>query len=135
MTLVHNDLKLTNMFLDDRTDGPPEIVTFDWQMAATDLGWFFNRNFEVETRRSIERKLLNEYYDTLIDNGVRGYSRDEFEWDARLSVIPRYVMPVGAFSLFPQRALATPEGITRVSPIMKKLQILVDWNLEEVIPT
>ena len=78
--------------------------------------------------------LLNEYYGTLIDNGVRGYSRDEFEWDARLSVIPRFVMRVGAFSLFPQKALATPEGIARISPFMKKLQILVDWNCEEVIP-
>ena len=50
VTLVHNDFKLTNMFFDDRTDGPPEIVAFDWQMAArlrgpTDLGWFFKRNF------------------------------------------------------------------------------------------
>jgi hypothetical protein len=139
VTLVHTDFKLANMFFDDRTDGPPQIVAFDWQMASrlrgpTDLGSFFKRCFEVETRRSVERKLLDEYYETLIDGGVRGYSRDEFEWDARLSVIPRYVMRVAAFSLFPQKALETPEGIARISPFFKKLQILIDWNCEEVIP-
>ena len=127
------------MFFDDRTDGPPEIVAFDWQMAArlrgpADLGLFIKRSFDVETRRSIERKLLNEYYDTLIDNGVRGYSRDEFEWDARLSVIPKYVMRVDAFSISPRTILDTPEGIARISPFLKKLQILIDWNCEEVIP-
>ncbi len=139
VTLVHADFKLTNMFFDDSTDGPPEIVAFDWQMAArlrgpADLGLFIKRSFDVETRRSIERKLLNEYYDTLIDNGVRSYSRDEFEWDARLSVIPKYAMRVAAFSLFPRTAFETPEGIARMTPFMKKLQILTDWNCEEVIP-
>ena len=140
VTLVHTDFKLTNMFFDDRPDGPPKVVAFDWQMAArlrgpTDFGLFFKRNFEVETRRSVERKLLNEYYDTLIDNGVRDYSRDELEWDARLSVIPKYVMRVASFSLFPAHNLPlTPERIARMSPFLKKLQILIDWNCEEVIP-
>ncbi len=139
VTLVHADFKLANMFFDDSADGPPEIVAFDWQMAARlrgpmDIGMFIMQSFEIETRRSVERKLLNEYYDTLIDNGVRGYSRDEFEWDTRLAVIPRFVIHTASFSLVERNTPKAPEGNARVGNFMNKLQTLLDWNCEEVIP-
>ncbi|MBN4064210.1 DUF1679 domain-containing protein [Dehalococcoides mccartyi] len=139
VTLVHADFKLANMFFDGRADGPSEIVAFDWQMAARlrgpmDIGMFIMQSFEVETRRSVERQLLNEYYDTLIDNGVRGYSKDEFEWDARLAVIPRFVISTASFSLFERNTIKAPEGNAKHSNFMTKLQTLIDWNCEEVIP-
>lgn len=109
LTLVHGDAHLSN-FLFPRTENVGETFLVDWQfwhatLGSTDLAFMIAAKWEPEIRRHRERPLLRLYYDTLLEQGVSGYSWDQCWDDYRLSVILVSIfIPVWQWSLFGWRA-------------------------------
>jgi aminoglycoside phosphotransferase (APT) family kinase protein len=84
--LVHGDYRLDNLMLDPAGD---DVVVVDWQtisvaLPARDLGYFIGTSLPVEQRRAQETHLVRTYYDTLMAQGVRGYSFDRCAADYRI---------------------------------------------------
>ena len=139
VSLVHGDFKLGNIFFDDSAEGAKKIVAFHWQLvgrvkAASDVGTFVMQSFSTKSRRQHEHQLLAEYHASLTDLGVEDYSYDQFISDVQVSLLPRLIIRVSVFSRFGQRYLKTPDGVERAKKLLESLQMLIDWNCDEVIP-
>ncbi len=68
----------------------------------------------------------------MIDAGVTGLSKDEFEDDLRYGLFNMIKMFIfAAPRLAPM--LSTDEDKKRYAAIFKRLQILVDWNVDELM--
>jgi len=77
-TLLHNDLRLDNVFFTD--DGTPVFV--DWQMIGAsrgtqDVGNILAGSMNIEDLRQHWEPLLRRYHDGLLAGGVRDYSFDD----------------------------------------------------------
>jgi hypothetical protein len=92
-TLIHGDAGVHNILVPRSGDRPLYIIDrqpFNWSLTtwlgvydlvyATVLGW------DVETRRKLEKPLLEHYHAQLVKNGVSDYSRDQLYSDYRLCV-------------------------------------------------
>ncbi len=139
VTLVHGDFRLANIFFDDSSGDRGEVVALDWQLvarikAAHDVGAFIMQSLATESRRRHEMELLSLYHSSLVDRGVRDYSFDEFQSDVRMAVLPRLVVRVNVVAGVSQKMLATADGRMRLMGMVERLQTLIDWNCEEVIP-
>ena len=89
----------------------------------------------TESRRRHEQRLLAEYHDSLINLGVSGYSFDEFIVDTRRAALKNLHIVVNVFGRNVGDAwFATEDGHRRVVAVCSRLQTLLDWNCEEVIP-
>ena len=71
VTLIHGDFRLDNLFFAE--DGSVALV--DWQLAMrapgqTDLVYFCANNLTVESRRRLDRALVERYVDALRRHGV-----------------------------------------------------------------
>ena len=103
--------------------------------AAAEVGVFIMQSFAVESRRKHEHYLLSEYYSSIVDLGVTGYSYDELLDDIRVGVLPRLVLRTNVIGGgLGDRALASHDGRLRLMKMVESLQMLVDWNCDEVIP-
>jgi hypothetical protein len=105
LTLVHGDAHLGNfLFPKDEAAAPAYLI--DWQfwhptIGGTDLAFMMTPGWEIESRRQLEKDLLERYYQQLITQGVRGYSWDECWNDYRLSIILVSIfIPVWRWSTF-----------------------------------
>ena len=140
LTLTHGDFRLANLFFDDADGATDPVVAFDWQLAshakgASDVGYFLCWSLETESRRRYEKRLLTDYHDCLIDLGISGYSYDEFIVDARRAVLKNLRIIVNVLgSSIGDHLLATDDGRKRVVAVCSRLQTLIDWNCDEVIP-
>lgn len=79
---IHGDYRLDNLLFDKESD---EVTAVDWQTAAIgpplrDVAYFLGTSLDTELRRANELKLVGEYHDGLMNNGVRAY-RAEQCWD------------------------------------------------------
>ncbi|MDE0660761.1 MAG: phosphotransferase [Gammaproteobacteria bacterium] len=79
-TFTHGDYRLDNLFF--AQDGCDDVVAIDWQNSGRncglfDLAYFLIGNLTVPVRRQIEREIVEEYHDALLDAGTRDFSRDE----------------------------------------------------------
>jgi hypothetical protein len=86
-TLAHTDTRLDN-FAFPLVPESGVLIIFDWQLArfargTSDLAYFLAQSLPIELRRSMETELLSLYLDTLVANGVTGYSSDDLELDYR----------------------------------------------------
>lgn len=138
-TLVHGDFKLGNIFFDDLVEPENSVIAYDWQVAgrfrsASDVGLFILQSFTTDSRRKLEHQLLSDYYCRLTDLGVSEYSYEQFLSDVRLAILPRLVVRVNTFSNAGRRYLGTEDGVLRAKKMLEGLQMLVDWNCEDVIP-
>jgi aminoglycoside phosphotransferase (APT) family kinase protein len=84
--LVHGDYRLDNLMLDPAGD---DVVVVDWQtvsvaLPARDLGYFIGTSLPLDQRRAQETDLIRTYFDTLLAQGVRGYSFDRCTTDYRI---------------------------------------------------
>jgi hypothetical protein len=139
VTLSHTDLKITNMFFDDSVGSPPRVTFYDWQgvraaKAALDISYFVSANFSTQTRRKIEHQLLDGYHQSLVDQGVKGYSLDEFMYDVRVALLFRLPPRICSTAILGKTMMATAEGRANMSALVERLQTLIDWNCDEVIP-
>ncbi len=137
-TLIHGDFKPANLFFDDSSTKQP-VVAFDWQLAgrsnaADDLAQFITLGFSTETRRVHERQLLAEYHSQLVDGGVEDYSYDELIEHFRIALLARLPIRLTVIAKFGENMIKTEEGRKTFFSMVERLQTLIDWNCDEVIP-
>lgn len=105
LTLVHGDAHLGN-FLFPGDTGVDNTYMVDWQfwhptIGGTDLAFLMATEWESETRRDLEVRLMRRYYKLLIEHGVCDYQWDDCWNDYRLSVILVSIfIPVWRWSVF-----------------------------------
>jgi len=138
VTLVHGDFKPANLFFDD-SGHATEVVAFDWSnagcsKAAVDLAHFIGLGFSTETRRTHELKLLTDYHDALVDLGVSNYSFDQFIEHFRLGLLIRLPFRMTVIASMGKNMTSTDEGRKTFHSMIDRLQTLIDWNCDEVIP-
>ena len=85
LTLAHGDYFLNNIFF---PSGGGEPVVADFQLVShtrgpVDLGYFLGTSLDTQTRRTLEPRLFEAYYTSLIEGGVTGYSFAEMLDDCR----------------------------------------------------
>jgi hypothetical protein len=139
VSLNHGDFRLANMFFDDSGGDIPRVIAYDWQTAgrirpADDVGTFILNGFTPDTRAAVENSLLTEYHDSLRDRGVQDYSYERFVDDFRLALLPRMVHRIRSTAVASSGLRSTPEGRARMYATIERLQALIDWNCDEVIP-
>jgi Ecdysteroid kinase-like family len=103
LTIAHGDAHVWNFLLprDVANDGV-RIFDFDqWRInvPTNDLAYMMATQWYPERRATLERPLLDCYYDTLIEHGVSGYSRDALDLDYRWSVLWHISKPVWQWSV------------------------------------
>lgn len=92
-TLIHGDVGQNNVLVPLDGDRPIYIIDrqpFDWSLTTWlgvyDLAYAMVLDWEVETRRRLEKPILRHYHSRLIDRGVGGYPWERLYDDYRLSV-------------------------------------------------
>jgi hypothetical protein len=138
-TIVHGDYRTANLFFDDDSDGKAEVIAFDWQSTgsfgfARDISHFLISSFAVSSRRAIERSLVDEYYEILVEGGVSDLSYAEFEDQIREALLGRMFYRIGGLALGGERMRETEEGRRNLAALCERMQMLIDWNCDEVIP-
>ncbi|MBH0201332.1 MAG: methyltransferase domain-containing protein [Nitrospira sp.] len=86
-TLTHGDFRADN-FAFTTTHKGRGVTVFDWQVARRapgprDLAYFLSGSLPVELRRATEKSLLNLYCETLVFNGVEGYTAADLQEDVQ----------------------------------------------------
>ena len=81
LTITHSDLRADNVYIDDTNEKQPVIV-YDWAMAmvwrgAADISFLLGTSVDTDLRRNIEKDLIQQYHNRLIECGVMNYSFDE----------------------------------------------------------
>ena len=135
-TLNHGDFRAINLFFDDSKTGAERTVAVDWgavrrSRPGTDLATFLLSNFTLEGRRQHERQLVGLYYDNLVSGGVTGYSFDELLSDIRRGLLYRMVTIAVVAA---QHRWADAQQGARLRSDSTRLQMLIDWNCDQVIP-
>lgn len=79
----HNDFRVDNMLF-----GADRICVVDWQTSAylgsgMDVAYFLGSAFDRDTRKAVERDLLQEYLEQLHSRGVQNYNFDHLMADYR----------------------------------------------------
>ena len=97
-TVIHGDYRTDNMFLIDR-DGDPDIIAFDWQNTTGgngthDIAYFCSQSANPEFHGDSQINALRRYYETLIDQGVKGFSFDECLERYRYNLLLVMITPV-----------------------------------------
>ncbi len=87
-------------------------------------------NLKLADRRSFETQLLSIYYEGLAVGGVTDLSYKELLTDIKLGMLMRLI--VLAVVMVP--ANLDHIGEDRFRGLGERLEALVDWNCEEVIP-
>jgi len=132
VTLTHGDVRLDNIFFDDRDDEPLSIL--DWQIAgrgpgATDLGYFMSQSLAVDDRRRYEDELTRRYHDELLAGGVTDYPFAEFWDDYRRAVLFCLCYPLqgGAVELVNDRAVALATAM-----LERSLNAIIDLDADQL---
>jgi aminoglycoside/choline kinase family phosphotransferase len=89
-TLMHGDFRMDNLVFPGK--GADGLTVLDWQITsrgrgAFDLGYFLTTSMSPADRRAVEEELIASYLETLAAGGVRGYGRDEFMRDYRITAM------------------------------------------------
>ena len=103
LTVAHGDAHIWNFML-PRAGVADTVRIFDfdqWRInvATGDLAYMMAMQWYPERRQALERVLLNHYHETLIANGVRGYSRGALDQDYRRSVLSHITKPVWQWAI------------------------------------
>ncbi len=118
-TMMHGDYRLDNMFFAS-PQGGPEFAVIDWQIAncgggVFDVAYFVSGTLAPEERKSREHEIVKLYHDTLVENGVAGYSFDQCWQDYRLStlfLLAYSVIGAGSIDLSNERGVELFKKIT-----------------------
>ena len=126
VTLSHGDIE-------------SRVVVFDWQAAgrvgcSEDVSSFIASGFDLASRREYEQQLLTEYHSVLLDGGVTGYSYDKFLNDVRLSLLLNMAKRINSTVRIIEANQGNEEILASELGIAERLQVIVDWNCDEVIP-
>lgn len=103
-TIVHSDLREDNLLF-----APPgstdSILILDWQLAVRSVGAFDVARVMGGSELPVERKghqlrILKKWYDTLLEQGVSGYTWEDAVYDFRLSSLSVLCFPVHFHDVF-----------------------------------
>ena len=72
--LVHGDYRLDNLLFGNGTCKVVDWQTVAWGASIIDLSYFIGGGLVVEDRRAHEQELVGLYHDTLLEQGVEGFS-------------------------------------------------------------
>lgn len=139
VTLLHGDFRPVNLLFNDEVGTSNPVYAFDWQLAssgkaATDVAYFICWSFAPASRRRFEDRLLTNYHDTLTECGVDDYSYQEFSVDVRLGAFKFMQTVTNATVDIARHLPETEAGTQRLKTICGRLQLILDWNCDEVIP-
>lgn len=98
LTIVHGDAHVWNALL-PRDPDRHDVRLIDWDgwrvdTATDDLAYMLAVHCFPDWRRRYERESLQRYHDTLLSDGVRGYSFDALWQDYRLSALWQIIIPM-----------------------------------------
>ena len=118
VTLLHGDAHLWNFYF-PKDPATSDLILFDWEtykrgLGAYDLAYLLVHG--TSGRETLEPTLMHLYYQKLIEGGVEGYTRDQFEYDYRLSIVSTTFCPLIWKRVFSMRSA---------------MQAFADWNCDE----
>jgi thiamine kinase-like enzyme len=96
LTTLHGDAHLWNLYY-PRELTNDRIILFDWETFKRGLGAYDLAYMLVHGTsgcKELEGPLMNFYYQHLIEGGIADYTREDFEYDFRLSVISCVFCPI-----------------------------------------
>lgn len=96
-TFTHGDYRIANTFLGGKGEG--DCVAIDWQNCGThtgmrDVSYLLTSSAFPESRRKIERDVLEEYHDAVSSMGVSDYGLGECWRDYRRAMLSCLIGPV-----------------------------------------
>jgi thiamine kinase-like enzyme len=113
LTISHGDYRIDNLFFRS-AEGGYEFAVADWQIStigrgAFDVAYLLCGGLEPDLRRAHERELVKLYHDTLVANGVTGYTFEQCWDDYRLGALFQFVyivIAVGTLDAANERGMA-----------------------------
>lgn len=97
LTIIHGDAHTWNFLFDREGKGTPYLI--DWQtwhqdVGARDLAYLMALHWDSQTRRRLERPLLELYHRELLQAGIGSYSFDDLLFDYRRCVVRNLTFPI-----------------------------------------
>ena len=140
LTMIHGDYRLDNMFvgkLPPREGFPPEgLAVVDWQICCIaecgfDVG-YHRCSISTDVRRVIEQKSLEDYYRTLIENGMKQIPFSEFRERYKRSILFSLLY---AISVAGNLDLANERGVALTrSALDRVLTAIEDHQAGDLMP-
>ncbi len=98
LTLVHGDAHWWNCLVPKGGD-PEDVRLIDWEdwtvaVGAMDVAYAVAMLWFPDRRRALERSLLDDYHEALVEGGVSGYDRRSLDEDYRWSVVLGMLRPI-----------------------------------------
>lgn len=89
VTFIHKDVHSNNLLFDS-SNGERKVKFLDWQTAGygrgvTDVGYFMISSTPISLRQQEERRLLQEYYRLISNNGITDYTFEQCWSDYQLA--------------------------------------------------
>jgi Phosphotransferase enzyme family len=98
LTLIHGDAHAWNCLLPKDPDRDPayliDLCTYRIRPGPNDLAYMMALMWFPDVRARWEKPLLERYYQRLLSQGVKDYSRDDFKWDYRFGILCHLFTPV-----------------------------------------
>ncbi len=136
MTLVHGDYRSENMFFDSEAEDGFAVI--DWQVSGSgcglyDVSYFMSTSVSIDTRRRVEREVLEEYHDIVCRLGVKNYTFEDCWRSYRQNMLSSYmtcVLGCGSFDVSsdPRRFEASAAVLSRA------IAAIEDLECEEFLP-
>ena len=134
-TIIHGDFRTDNMFFGE--GGGDDFALIDWQTSGIgsglwDVAYFLAGSISTETRRRIEREVLEEYHETLCGMGVEDFTFDDCWRLYRQNVLARLIAPImvcGGLDLADERGRRLIEA-----SLQRTLAALEDLDAGEFLP-
>lgn len=97
-TIVHGDFRMDNLFF-GIDEGHLDMMVIDWQgclrsKGVRDVAYLLSQSVPTEERRQHERDLVALWHQTLVDDGVTGYSAEQAWEDYRRAVLALWILVV-----------------------------------------
>ena len=134
-TLIHGDFRTDNMFFG--AEGGDDFALIDWQASGIgsglwDVAYFLGGSVSTETRRRIEREVLEEYHETVCGMGVEDFTFDDCWRLYRQNMLARLTVPIiicGGLDLSNERVRRFAE-----SNLRRTLAVVEDLDAGEFLP-
>jgi hypothetical protein len=102
LTITHFDFRGDNLFFDESNENDPVIV-FDWQATSIyrgplDIGYLMGGSISKELRLRVEKKMLQIYYQRLLEKGIKDYPFEDCLYDYLGGLLVYAYIPVLAYS-------------------------------------
>ena len=136
-TFIHGDCRMDNLFFGAGAD---EVALLDWQVSGLgcglyDVAFFLGASVTTEVRREIERDLLQEYTDIVVETGgkrAQGFTFDECWALYRSHMLGRLLISIvvcGGIDLSDERIRALAE-----SGLRRTLTAIEDLDAADFLP-